>query len=126
MCFVCFHSWIVCTIYDAAPMLFFRLRNFLMRISAFPLCPRYIRCSTTCLLPSLSKKLLYHFGVIINNPYVTPVVIFLLNNWTFILTYVTAAICFSIPLVLLVLMFLNNKHPTITVSMCMSPPLVLT
>ncbi len=45
---------------------------------------------------------------------------------TFILTYVTVAVRFSIPLILLVLMFLNNKHPTITVSRCMSPPLVLT
>jgi hypothetical protein len=69
--------------YIAAPMLFFRLRKFLMRILAFPLCPRYIRYSTTCLLLSLSKKLLDHFGVIINNPFVTPAVIFLINNQNF-------------------------------------------
>ncbi len=49
----------------------------------FPLLPRYICCITTCLLPSLSKKLLDHFGVIINNPFVTPAVIFLINNWNF-------------------------------------------
>ncbi len=71
--FVCFvhvfcllpRSWIVCTICNAVPTLFFRLKNFLMRILAFPLRPRYIHCSTlitpdiiefnwfetTCLLP---------------------------------------------------------------------------
>ncbi len=64
-------------------MLLFRLRKFLMRILAFPLRPRCIRCSTTCLSPSLFKKLLDHFGVIINNPFVTPAVIFLLNNRNF-------------------------------------------
>jgi hypothetical protein len=83
MCFVRYCSWIVCTVYNVAPMLFFRLRKFLMRILAFPLRPRYIHCSTTCLLPSLSKKLLDHFRVIINNPFVTPAVIFLRNNWNF-------------------------------------------
>jgi hypothetical protein len=71
------------SVYNVVPMLFFRLRKFLMRISLFPLHPRYIRCSTTCLSPSLSKKSLDHFGVIINNPFVTPAVIFLLNNWNF-------------------------------------------
>jgi hypothetical protein len=64
-------------------MLFFRLRNFLMRISPFPLRPRYICCSITRSSPSLSKKLLDHFGVIINNPFVTPSVIFLINNRNF-------------------------------------------
>jgi hypothetical protein len=49
-----------------------------MSIFAFPLRPRYICCSTNCLLPSL---LLDHFGVIINNPFVTPAVIFLINNF---------------------------------------------
>ncbi len=83
MCFVRYRSWIICTVYNAASMLFFRLRKLLMRILAFPLRPRYIQCSTTCLLPSLSKKMLDHFGVIINNPFVTPAVIFLLNNWNF-------------------------------------------
>ncbi len=83
MCFMRYHSWIVCTVYNAVPMLIFRLRKFLMRILAFPLRPRYIRCSTTCLLPSLSKKLLDHFGVIINSPFVTPAVIFFINNWNF-------------------------------------------
>ncbi len=83
MCFVGYRNWIVCTVCNVAPMLFFRLHKFLMRISAFPLRPRYIRCSTTCLSPSLSKKLLDHFGVIINNLFVTPAVIFLINNWNF-------------------------------------------
>ncbi len=78
MCFVRYRSWIVCTVCNAAPMLFF-----IGRILAFPLHPRYIRCSTTQLLPSLSKKLLDHFGVIINNPFMTPAVIFLINNWNF-------------------------------------------
>jgi hypothetical protein len=68
---------------NAAPMLFFRLRKFLMRILAFLLRPSYIRCSTTWPLPSLSKKMLDHFGVIINNPFVTPSVISLINNWNF-------------------------------------------
>ncbi len=54
-----------------------------MRFLAFPLRPRYIRCSTTYLSPSLSKKLLDHFGIIINNPFVTPEVIFLINNPNF-------------------------------------------
>ncbi len=36
MCFVCYRSWIVCTVCNAA----------LMRVLAFPLRPRYIRCST--------------------------------------------------------------------------------
>jgi hypothetical protein len=45
MCFICYCSWMVCNVCNAVPILFFRLRNFLMRISAFPLCPRYIRCS---------------------------------------------------------------------------------
>jgi hypothetical protein len=54
-----------------------------MRILAFPLRPRYICCSTTRLLPSLCKKMLDHFRVIINNPFVTPVVIFLINNRNF-------------------------------------------
>jgi hypothetical protein len=54
-----------------------------MRILAFPLRPRYIRCSTTRLLPSLLKKMLDHFRVIINNPFVTPAVIFLINNQNF-------------------------------------------
>jgi hypothetical protein len=54
-----------------------------MRISGFPLRPRYIRCSTTCLLPSSSKKMLDHFGLITNNPFVTPAVIFLINNQNF-------------------------------------------
>jgi hypothetical protein len=83
MCFVCYHSWIVCTVCNAVPMSFFRLRKFSMIISAFPLRPRYLRCSTTRLLPSLSKKSLDHFGVIINNPFVTPAVIFLIDNWNF-------------------------------------------
>ncbi len=52
-------------------------------MSAFPLCPRYIHCSTTCLSPSLSNKLLDHFGVTINNPFVTPAVIFLIKDWNF-------------------------------------------
>ncbi len=107
-------------------MLFFRLGKFLMRISAPPLRPRYMRCSTTRLSPSLSKKLLDHFGVIFNNPFVTTAVIFLTNNWNFILKYVTADVCFSIPFILVGLMFFNNKHPTITMSMCMSPLLVST
>ncbi len=54
-----------------------------MIISAFPLRPRYIRCSTTRSSPSLSKKLLNQFGVIINNPFVTPAVIFLIDNQNF-------------------------------------------
>jgi hypothetical protein len=83
MCIIRYRSWIVCTVCNAAPMLFFRLRKFLMIISAFPLRPRYIRCSTTRLLPSLSKKLLDHFGVIINNPFVTPAFIFLMDNRNF-------------------------------------------
>ncbi len=83
MCFVHYRSWIVCTLYNAAPVLLVILMKFLMRMSAFPLRPRYICCSTTHLLPSLSKKLLDHFGVIINNPFVTPAVIFLINNRNF-------------------------------------------
>jgi hypothetical protein len=83
MCFVCYRSWIVCTVCHAAPMLFFRLRKFSMIILAFPLRPRYIHCSTTRLSPSLSKKLLDHFGVIINNPFMTPAVIFLIDNRNF-------------------------------------------
>jgi hypothetical protein len=83
MCFVRYRSWIVCTVCNLAPMLFFRLIKFLMRISAFPLCPRYIRCSTTPSLLSLSKKMLDHFVVIINNPFVTPAVIFLIINQNF-------------------------------------------
>jgi hypothetical protein len=35
MCFMRYHSLIVCTIYNAVPMLFFSLRKFLMRILAF-------------------------------------------------------------------------------------------
>jgi hypothetical protein len=54
-----------------------------MRILASPLRPRYIHCSTTRPLPSLSKKSLDHFGVIINNPFVTQAVIFITNNWNF-------------------------------------------
>ncbi len=46
MCFVRYPSWIVCTVWNVVPMSFFRLRKVLMRISAFPLRPRYIRCST--------------------------------------------------------------------------------
>jgi hypothetical protein len=42
-----------------------------MKVSAFPLRPRYIRCSTTCLSLSLSKKMLDHFGVILLNTSVT-------------------------------------------------------
>ncbi len=71
MCFICYHNRIVCTICNAAPTLFFRLGKFLMRILAFPLRPRYIRCSTlittdiiqfnwfktTCLLPNLLRSL---------------------------------------------------------------------
>jgi hypothetical protein len=83
MCFVCYRSWIVCTVCNAAPMSFFRLRNFLMIISAFPLCPRYIRCSTTCLLPRLSNKLPDHFGVIMKNPFMTPAVNFRIDNRNF-------------------------------------------
>jgi hypothetical protein len=83
ICFVCYSSWILCTICNAAPMWFFRLRKFSMIILAFLLCPRYIRCSTTHLLPSLSKKLLHHFGVIINDPFVTPAVSFLIDNRNF-------------------------------------------
>jgi hypothetical protein len=83
MCFVCYRSWIVFTVFNAALMSYFRLRKFLMRNSPFPLCPRYICCSTTCLLPSLSKQLLDHFGIIINNPFMTPAVIFLIINRNF-------------------------------------------
>ncbi len=79
MCFACYSSWIICTIFNAAPMSFFRLKNFLMRISAFPLRPRYICCSTTRSLPSLSKKMLNHPGVLINNPFMTPAI----NNRNF-------------------------------------------
>jgi hypothetical protein len=83
MCFVRYHSWNVCTVCNAAPMLFFRLKEFLMRILAPPLRPRYIRCSTTSPLQSLFKKMLDHFGVIINNPFMTPAFIFLTNNRNF-------------------------------------------
>ncbi len=62
-------------------MTFFRLKIFLMIMLAFPLRPRYIRCSTNRLLPSLSKKMLDHFGVTINNPLVTPAVSFPIDNW---------------------------------------------
>ena len=124
--FVHYRSWNVCTICNAAPMLFFRLRKFLMRILAPPLCPRYICCSTTRPSPSLSKKPLDHFGVIINNPFVTPAVIFLTNNWNF-----HYDICDGNCLFLHTphpggIDVLNNKHPTISMSMCMSPLLVLT
>jgi hypothetical protein len=64
-------------------MMVFSLGNFFMRISAFCLRPRYIRCTTTCLALSLSKKILHHFRVIIKNPFVTPAVIFLINNRNF-------------------------------------------
>jgi hypothetical protein len=93
-------SWIICTICNAAPMLFFRLRKFLMRILAFPLRPRYIRCSTTRSLPSLSQKMLDHFGVITDNPFVTPAVIFLINNRNFH-SDVSNGIC----------SFLHTPHP---------------
>jgi hypothetical protein len=83
MCSMHYHSWIVCTVYNAVLVLLFILRKFLMRILAFPLRPRYIRCSTIRLWLSLSKKMLDHFGVIINNLFVTPAVIFLINNWNF-------------------------------------------
>jgi hypothetical protein len=36
-----------------------------------------------CLLPSISKNSLEHFGVIIKNLFMTPAVIFLINNWNF-------------------------------------------
>ncbi len=54
-----------------------------MRILTFPLRPRYIHCTTTCLSPILSNKLLDHFVVIINNPFVTSAIIFLTNKWNF-------------------------------------------
>jgi hypothetical protein len=83
MCFVCYHSWIICTICNAVLMSFFRLGKFLVRISAFPLCPRYIRCCTTCLSPSLYKKMLDHLGVILLNTSVTQTGIFLLRYRNF-------------------------------------------
>jgi hypothetical protein len=108
MCFVRYRSWILCTVCNAAPLSFFRLRKFLMRNFALPLRPRYISLQYHSSVAELIQKLLDHFGVIINNPFVTSAVIFLINNWN------------------LGLMYLNNKHPTITMSMCMSPLLVLT
>ncbi len=45
MCFVRYRNWIVCTICNAASTLFFG-RKIFRRILAFPLHPRYIRCST--------------------------------------------------------------------------------
>jgi hypothetical protein len=81
-CFLCVTMVGSYVPYNAAPVLLFILTKFLMGTSAFPLRPRYIVCcSTTCLSLSLSKKMLNHFGVIINNPFVTPAVIFLINNW---------------------------------------------
>ncbi len=83
MCFICYPSWIIWTVCNAVPMSFFRLTKILMRISAFPLRPRYIHCSTTCSLPSLSKTLLDHFGVILLNTSVTQTGIFLLRYRNF-------------------------------------------
>jgi hypothetical protein len=123
MCFVCYCSWNICIVCNAVPMLFFRHRKFMMRILALPLRPICICCSTTHPLPSLSKKMLDHFGVIINNPFVTLAVIFLTNNWNF-----HSDVCDGSR------SFLHTPHPggvdvfkqQALNNLCMSPLLVLT
>jgi hypothetical protein len=50
---------------------------------AFPLVCQVHKLQYHSFVAKSIQKLLDHFGVIINNPFVTPAVIFLLNNWNF-------------------------------------------
>ncbi len=83
MCFVHYHNWVVCTVYNLALMLFFILRKFWWERRHSPCTPGTYTAVPLVCQQAYPKKLLDHFRVIINIPFVTPAVIFLINNRNF-------------------------------------------